>query len=157
LRAAGVGVAGAAGTAAVLVTNTTALADSDESGLAGAWLENLSSVNGTDFPPFQVLVTYAAGGGMVATASIDEMKDLRSSPTHGAWKSLGARSFAWTGHAFSLDNNGNPSGTYNIKERLTVAPGGNTYAGSGTFEIVNNGAVVFPSTPYKTTAVRITT
>jgi hypothetical protein len=156
LKTAGVaGLAGVTAAAAAVATGTSVLADSEEPKLTGAWLETISTVvDGAPFT-FQVLVTYAAGGGMVATASIDWMPGLVSSPTHGAWKSSDDRGYSWYGHAFSIDDKGTLNGTYNIKEHINLAPGGNSYSGGGTFEIVNNGAVVFPLTPYDTTATRI--
>lgn len=148
------GIAGAAGAAAALAPRATAFG-SDGTGLAGAWVETISSPDGS-FPSFRVLVTYAGGGGLVATASIDSTPRLKSSPTHGAWKSLGGSDHTWTGHAFSFNDAGFPNGTYNIKEHLTVGSDGNTYSGSGTFEIVG-GPGALPLTPYNTTAVRIST
>jgi len=147
------GLAGAAGAAAALAAHTSALAATDGSALTGSWVETITSTDGS-FPPFTVLVTYAAGGGLVATASIDSTPRLKSSPTHGAWRSSGGSDYKWTGHAFSFNDSGHPNGTYNIIENLTL--NGDGYSGSGTFEVVGGpGAVLL--TPYKTSAVRVTT
>lgn len=153
LRAAG--VAGVTGATAVLAGSSTVLADAGAAGLTGAWLETITSTDNS-FPSFQVLFTFAAGGGLTGTASIDSMAGLKSSPTHGAWKTLDGRKYKWTGHAFSFDDAGIPNGYYNIKETLQLAPAGNAYTGSGTFEVVD-GAGAIPLTPYNTSAVRIST
>jgi hypothetical protein len=149
-----------AGAIGALGRSTPARAAEDGDGLVGSWLETITSTDGS-FPPFQTMFTYAtgaqgrSGGGLVGTASIDMTAGLKSSPTHGAWKPTADRRFAWTGHAFSFDDAGNLNGTYNIKERLTLAASGNTYSGTGTFEIVD-GPGALPLTPYKVTAVRLT-
>jgi hypothetical protein len=151
LRAAG--VAGVTGATAVLAGSTTVFADEGEGSPTGAWLETITSTDGS-FPSFKVLFTYAAGGGLTGTASIDSMAGLKSSPTHGAWKSVNDRTFRWTGHAFSFDDAGNPNGYYNIKETIKLAQGGNAYAGNGTFEVVD-GPGAIPLTPYNVSGVRI--
>lgn len=149
------GLAGAAAGGAALVAPSVASADDGDGspGLTGTWLETISSIDGS-FPPFQTLFTYSPGGGLVGTADIDAMKDLKSSPTHGAWKSSGARSYTWLGHAFSLDNAGNRNGMYNIRERITLSANRNSYSGSGTFEIVG-GTGALPLQSYTVVASRI--
>src|SRR3982074_2121572 len=88
-----IGALGAAGALAVVATPLTANAEerSDERGLrslAGTWFE---TDEGTGFK-FGVLMTFDSGGGLVATADIDSIKNsnLLGSPTHGAWVRTGA-------------------------------------------------------------------
>jgi hypothetical protein len=108
------------------------------------------------FPPFQGLGTFARGGGLVVTASIDMAKGSLSGPSHGAWLRTGARSFRWKANAFSFADDGSgTNGTYFIEESLTLAKTGNTYTSSGSFKIVNNGTVIF-SAPFTGAATRIT-
>lgn len=141
-------------TGAVLSAGITALAgqhSESQDGLAGAWTETITSTGPGSLPPFQTLFTYGSGGGLVGTASIDMTPGLKSSATHGAWTQLDGQRYRWTGHAFSFADTGEPNGTYNIKEHITLAASGNAYSGTGTFEIPG----VFSLTHYTVTAVRI--
>lgn len=150
------GIIGAATALAALTVPEQTLADSGDAvagTFVGAWLGTITSTDGS-FPTFQTLFTCSPGGGLVATASIDSEPGLKSGPTHGAWRRLGEHQFSWTAHAFSFDDSGHLNGTYNIHERLTVANSGNSYSGSGTFEVVN-GPGAFPLTRYNVSAVRI--
>lgn len=153
----GAGALSAVGAIAALQIPTAVLANDDEGrrGVEGSWLETIT-VGGNLFPPFQALGTFAGGGGMVATASIDMAKGALSGPTHGAWVRTGARSFRWKAHAFSFADDGSgTNGTFFIDESLTRNKAGNAYTSSGSFKIVNNGTVIVSAT-FTGAATRIT-
>src|SRR6266480_3222107 len=131
------GALGAASALALVATPRIASANEsddgrDSSALAGTWFE---TDEGEGFK-FGVLMTFASGGGLVATADIDSTKNknLLGSPTHGAWVSTGGRSYRWFGKAFSFnDATGALDGTYEIKETLTLTQDGDSFVGSGAF------------------------
>src|SRR2546421_12246946 len=97
-----VGAGGAASVLAVVSTPQPGQGDEQEGSksLAGTWFE-------TDEGPgfkFGVLMTVGVGGGLVATADIDSIKNanLLGSPTHGAWVKTGGASCRRFGKALSL-------------------------------------------------------
>ncbi len=152
-----VGAAGAASVLAV-VAPQIASADEDEGGrdsrLVGTWFE---TDEGTGFK-FGVLMTFDTGGGLVATADIDSIKNsnLLGSPTHGAWVRTGRRSYRWFGKAFSFnDLTGALDGIYEIKETLTVSDDGDRFAGTGSFRLVGGSHPIPNFIPYTTKGERI--
>jgi len=154
-----IGAAGAASALAVVSTPQIAGADEGEVGrdsrlLAGTWFE---TDEGTGFK-FGVLMTVDTGGGLVATADIDSIKNsnLLGSPTHGSWVSTGRRSYRWFGKAFSFnDVTGALDGTYEIKETLTVSDDGNRFEGTGSFRLVGGSHPIPNFIPYTTKGERI--
>jgi hypothetical protein len=151
---------GAAGAASVLAVVAPHIASADEgeggrdSRLAGTWFE---TDEGTGFK-FGVLMTFDTGGGLVATADIDSIKNsnLLGSPTHGAWVSTGRRSYRWFGKAFSFnDVTGKLDGIYEIKETLTVSDDGDHFTGTGSFRLVGGSHPIPNFIPYTTKGERI--
>lgn len=110
----------------------------------GTWLETITPTD-PSIPPFQTLTTYAAGGGLISTASINLNPATLASGAFGAWVRRDARSFHWSGHAFAFTPQGNPNGIFNILETVTLSETGDSLTSSGRYEIVNNGSVVFSS------------
>jgi len=153
------GALGAAGVLAVVATPLIAGADEPEDGRGsrspeGTWYE---ADEGEGFK-FGVLMTFAGGGGLVATADIDSIKNknLLGSPTHGAWVSTGGRSYRWFGKAFSFnDATGALDGTYEIKETLTLSDDGDRFVGNGSFRLVGGSHEIPNFIPYATRGQRI--
>jgi hypothetical protein len=154
-----VGAAGAASVLAMVSAPQAAAADEREDGrdskaVAGTWFE---IDEGTGFK-FGVLMTIDSGGGLVATADIDSIKNsnLLGSPTHGAWVSTGRRSYRWFGKAFSFnDVTGALDGTYEIKETLTLSEDGDRFEGTGAFRLVGGSHPIPNFLPYTTKGERI--
>jgi hypothetical protein len=150
-----VGAVGAASVLAVASTPQLAQADEPESRLpAGTWFE---TDEGEGFK-FGVLITFDSGGGLVATADIDSIKNknLLGSPTHGTWARTGGHSFRWFGKAFSFnDVTGALDGTYEIKETLTLLDGGDRFEGQGAFRLVGGSHEIPNFVPYTTKGERI--
>src|SRR5437016_670542 len=99
--------AGVLGGAALLAAApSTALADDDtqSNSLEGAWIGATNA--GPPFPPFVAAYTFARGGGMVTSSSIDLSPRSLSTPGYGAWKRESARSFLFTFNAFVFDQQG---------------------------------------------------
>ena len=120
----------------------------------GGWLETVSSVD-SSFPSFQTLTVYAAGGGWVSSAATNLTPASLASPAYGAWVQTGDRSFRLVAHAFAYTPEGALNGFYNIQEDLELDETGRAYSSSGTFEIVDNGRVLFAA-GFTSTATRIT-
>jgi hypothetical protein len=103
-------------------------------------------------------MTFDSGGGLVATADIDSIKNsnLLGSPTHGAWVQTSARSYRWFGKAFSFnDTTGALDGTYEIKETLTLNDAGDRFEGTGSFRLVGGSHPIPNFLPYTTKGERI--
>lgn len=107
-------------------------------GIEGTWLSTVTTGGSGAPPPFQALVTFAAGGGLVET-------DQSTSPSQ---RSAGQGTWARTDDdqvrarflAFLFDASGHPQGTLTV--RFTVRLGeeeedGETLAGDGTFQAVD--------------------
>jgi hypothetical protein len=116
--------------------------DDRGAGPAGTWLE---TVTGTGFT-FQALTTYDVGGGLTGSGSIDLTPPNLSGPTYGTWVLMGDRTFRVEARAFGFDALGHPSGVYFAEATYTLNKSGDTYSGSGSFRLVNNGTVVFSFT-----------
>lgn len=119
----------------------------------GTWLETITSPDNT-FPTFQTLTTYAAGGGLISTASINLNPATLASGAFGVWVRTGDRAFRWFARAFAYTPQGNPNGLFSIRESVTMNQAGDTLSGSGGYEIVNNGTVLF-SAAFKVTGTRV--
>ena len=153
------GALGAASALALVATPKIANADEPDDtrasrSPAGTWYE---TDEGEGFK-FGVLMTVDTGGGLVATADIDSIKNsnLLGSPTHGSWVSTGRRSYRWFGKAFSFnDVTGALDGTYEIKETLTVSDDGNRFEGTGSFRLVGGSHPIPNFIPYTTKGERI--
>jgi hypothetical protein len=109
----------------------------------GSWLVSVTATAGQQMVSFQLLETYDAGGGLVETDQTDFNPQFLISPGHGAWASTGEDHFTSTWLGFLFDAKGNPRGTEKIREVDTLSEGGDTYSGSGKFEVVDvNGNVI---------------
>ena len=112
-------------------------------GPEGSWMVTVTVTSGPPQPPFQALITYGAGGGLVET-------DQGNSPGHGAWVSTGANAFA-----FTFDSKGNPTGTVKVREAATLSKGGDAYSGAGTVDQFDVNGKLITSRSLETQARRI--
>jgi hypothetical protein len=139
------GRAGIVGGALLAAAAPTAVAasDDDNTGLEGAWIGNVSS---TGFPLFQALYTFARGGGMVTSSSIDLSPKSLSTPGYGAWQRTAERerAFAFTFDTFVFDPQGNPAGVVKSRATAVLDASGDTFTGVFKFDVfAPNGAIVF--------------
>lgn len=110
--------------------------------IEGAWMGSVNS--GPGFPPFKALYTFARGGGMVTSSSIDLSPRSLSTPGYGAWRRSGPRTFLFTFDAFVFDAQGNPSGTVKARSTATLNQVGDAWSGVFKFDVIApNGAIVF--------------
>lgn len=117
-------------------------------GPEGSWMVTVTITAGTPQPPFQALITYGAGGGLVET-------DPGNSPGHGSWVSTGANTFAFTFVNLTFDSTGNPTGTVKVREAATLSQGGDAYSGAGTVDQFDVNGKLITSRSLETQARRI--
>ena len=118
-------------------------------GPAGSWVATVTIAGPGAPPPFQALRTYASGGGYVEDSSNSHNPQAPEGSGHGAWVSTGAtaeeanrlaigtRNFAVTFLIQRFDANGNHIGSIKVRESATLNEIGDTYGGSGKFEILD--------------------
>ena len=123
------------------------MTDLQSKGPEGSWIVNVK-YGDPNVTPFQALITYGAGGGLVET-------DLGNSPGHGAWVSTGANTFAFTFVTFTSDSKGNPTGTAKVREAATLSKGGDAYSGAGTVDQFDVNGKLITSHSLETQARRI--
>jgi hypothetical protein len=131
-------------TVAALAAAPRVVADDDEtsSSLAGAWVGSTNA--GPGFPPFKALYTFAPGGGMVTSSSIDLSPRSVSTPGYGTWTRTAPHTFAFTFDAFIFDQQGNPAGTVVARSTVTVNQAGDAFSGPFKFDVIApNGSTTF--------------
>src|SRR5215471_16901153 len=132
------------GAALVAIAPGAAQADDDETprGIEGAWIGPTNA--GPPFGQFSAAYTFARGGGMVTSSSIDLSPRSLSTPGYGAWKRTGERSFRFTFNAFVFDQQGNPAGTVKARATAELDAAGDAWTGIFKFDVfAPNGAIVF--------------
>jgi hypothetical protein len=134
------GIAGAVGVAALAPGAIVAsAAESSEDSLIGAWR---GTVNPVGAPSFELLTSFAAGGSLVTSASIDLTKSNLSTPAFGAWARTHPGRYAVKFQFFNFDAQANPSGSGELKADVKVD--GDNLRGPFTLRIFNSaGLVVF--------------
>jgi hypothetical protein len=117
----GAGIAGAAGLAALAPSAIVAKAEGSDDTIVGAWKGTATL---TGIPSFGTLLSFAAGGSLVHSASPDLQNTAAapnlSTPSYGAWKRTGSGKYAVRFFFFTFDAQTNPSGSGEVKEQLTV-------------------------------------
>jgi hypothetical protein len=132
------------GAALAALAPSVALGDGDEGahGLEGAWIGSTNA--GSSFPPFKALYTFAPGGGMVTSSSIDLSSRSLSTPGYGAWTRTAGRTFGFAFDAFVFDPQGNPAGVVKARATATLDTTGDAWSGAFKFDVfAPNGALVF--------------
>ena len=129
---------GLLGVGALLATASPACAQTDdENALLGAWRAHVAIDSGPlAGVPFQFLLAYAAGGGMVESSNFDEAPPVP--PAYGSWVATGQRTFRSTYLFFTTSPPGSPntlatagwsfSGTGKLREQITLGRDGSTYS-----------------------------
>lgn len=112
------GIAGAAGVAALAPTGVLAKADDvRDDVIVGAWRATLTA---TGLPSFGSLTSFASGGTLVTSASIDLTPQFLSTPGYGAWKRAGEGRYRGRFEFFTFGSTGAPSGSGEVKLTITV-------------------------------------
>jgi len=127
--------AGALGALAALLSPSAALAQTTSGnapGLQGGWKTTIT-LEGT--APFQGLVSFDAGGGLVDTQQIDLSQ--QATPGIGSWVSTGGGAFALNFFKIASDNKGNLNFTVGFDITIQLSGDQNSFQGSGTFTVFN--------------------
>jgi hypothetical protein len=138
------------GALAALGSPTAASAKNTDSGQGpeGSWLFTVTATSSSGLPsPIIGIETYAAGGGYTETDQLSFMPSSLATPGHGSWKRTGERAFLLTYLTLNYDTKGTFQGTSKIRQIATLNEAGNTYSGSGNFDVYDvHGNVVLSGT-----------
>lgn len=116
--------------------------------LSGSWLVTTTPLGGP--PPFQGLITFDAGGGLVASAQGDILLNAPpgvppiATAGHGAWARTGQREFLFTFRQLYYDADGGFQGGAKIRMAVNLNRAGNEWSGQLTVDYLDSdGNVVF--------------
>jgi hypothetical protein len=129
---------GAVGALAAVQGPPIARAD-EMTGIEGTWLSTVTTSGSSAPPPFQALVTFTPGGGLVETDQ--STPPSQRSAGQGTWArtdddQVRARFLAFL---FDFDASGHPQpqGTLIVPFTVRLSEDGDTLAGAGTFQAVD--------------------
>jgi hypothetical protein len=125
--------AGVLGALAALFSPSVALAQTTTGnlqGLEGGWRTTITLQGNS---PFQGLITFDAGGGLVDTQQIDLSQQATTGI--GSWVSTGEGAFALNLFKIASDNKGNLSFTVRFVITIQLSGDQNAFQGSGTFTV----------------------
>jgi hypothetical protein len=114
--------------------------------LEGAWRSHVTFTSGPlKGIPFQFLITYAAGGGLVESSNFDESPPVL--PAYGSWGRLGPTSFKstyifWT--TSTAPKGWTFSGSGILSENITIAKTGDAYASAIAYQLFDTKDVAIP-------------
>ena len=112
------GIAGVAGVAALAPTVALAKSsDVQDAGIVGAW-RAVNTVTG--LPPFGALTSFAWGGTLTTSASIDLTPQFLSTPGYGAWERVGEDRYRGRFEFFTFGSGGVPAGSGEVKLSIVV-------------------------------------
>jgi hypothetical protein len=110
--------------------------------LAGAWRAHVTFVSGPlKGVPFQFLITYAAGGGMVESSNFDEVPPVP--PAYGSWARTGPSNFKstyvfWTtktANAKDFTKGWTFAGVGVLNENIALGKTGDAYSSSISYQL----------------------
>jgi hypothetical protein len=125
---------GALGALAAVQGPLTARAD-EMTGIEGTWLSTVTTAGSGAPPPFQALVTFAPGGGLVETDQ--STPPSQRSAGQGTWVRTDDDQVSARFLAFLFDTAGHPQGTLIVPFTVRLSEDGQTFAGAGTFQVVD--------------------
>lgn len=123
--------------------------DDEEKGIEGSWT---ATVTPTGADPFQALLTFDRGGGVIGSAQGDILLNPPpgiapgATAVHGAWKKSGNKYF-FTVKQIIYGADGSFQGGNKVRNSVSLKPNGNKLSGQYQFEITDaNGNIVFSGT-----------
>jgi hypothetical protein len=152
LLALGITIAGVAAVALFGTQSISAESAAVAPEIEGTWLATVTIPDGP--PPFPSLLTYAAGGALIATDS--SVPPANGNVYQGTWTKTGPHKFAFTFLGFQYDANGVLTNYFRARETLQIERGGNAYSGVTTIEILDLSLNVIATSSSTTHAVRLT-
>jgi len=106
--------------------------NSSNAAILGTWRVNVIPTGGV--PPFQALITYARGGGLLESNTF--LPPAAATTGHGTWVKTGSHEYVATFEKFLADNPATPTlgdpGIFRVKEAIQVD--GDTYIGAASAE-----------------------
>ena len=109
--------------------------------LEGSWNVVVGPGSPTEF---RTLTTYAAGGGLMATAPVVP-PPFHASTAHGTWERTGGHQFTYTFLALLYNPTGHFAGTLKVRETITLDNGGDQYDGTSSVEVFDPFGNVVPA------------
>jgi hypothetical protein len=104
-------------------------------------------------PSMRLLQTYSADGTHL---SVHDEHPIRS-PQLGTWVQVGEREFLMRNLSFRFDDQGNRTGSIDVRAVYTVSPAGDTMTGRGVrLELDLAGELLEPPIPWQSQAARVT-
>jgi len=105
--------------------------NSSNAAILGTWRVNVTPKS---FPPFQALITYTRGGGLLESNTF--LPPAAATTGHGTWVKTGGHEYVATFEKFLADNPVTPTlgdpGIFRVKEIIQV--NGDTYTGAASAE-----------------------
>ena len=108
--------------------------------LEGSWNVVVGPGSPTEF---RTLVTYAAGGGLMATDPVVP-PPFHASTVHGTWERTGGHQFTYTFLSLLYSPTGSFVGTLKVRETITVDKSGDQYDGTSSIEVFDPFGNVVP-------------
>jgi hypothetical protein len=112
--------------------------------LEGSWNVVVGPGSPTEF---KTLVTYTAGGGLIATAPALP-PGFHGSTVHGTWVRSAAKQFTYTFLSLIYDSTGQFAGTLKVRETITLNAAGDQYDGGSSVEVFDPAGNLIP--PFST-------
>jgi hypothetical protein len=125
---------GAVGALAAVQGPPIARADA-MTGIEGTWLATVTTGGSGAPPPFQALVTFTAGGGLVETDQ--STPPSQRSAGQGTWACSDDDQVHAGFLAFLFDASGHPQGTLIVRFTVRLSEDGTALTGAGTFQVVD--------------------
>ncbi len=118
--------------------------NSSNAAILGTWRVNVTPTGGV--PPFQALITYARGGGLLESNTF--LPPAAATTGHGAWVKTGGHEYVATFEKFLADNPATPmpgdAGIFRVKETIQV--NGDTYTSAASAQFCDlSGAECVPA------------
>lgn len=153
----GAGILGVLSALIALRRSMTAFANTNtDQGPEGSWLYTVTATSASGLPsPVLGIETYAAGGGYTETDQLSFMPSSLATPGHGSWKRTGERTFLLTYLTLNHDTQGTFQGTSKIRQVATLNETGDTYRGSGNFDVYDVHGNVLVAGTFTIRATRI--
>ncbi len=107
--------------------------DGDAPRIEGSWFVTIPQAD-PGRPPMRAVATYGAGGAFTTMLSVPP---AGQSIFSGTWARTGPRRFSWTALSFVFDDTGAFTGIVLVRETVTIEPGGNSYAGRGSVDLLD--------------------
>jgi hypothetical protein len=137
----------------ILMTAQAQEGRSSKRAIEGSWKARVTVAPGPGAgPPFDALVTYSAGGGLVESDSLFPPSIV--SAGHGSWEFAG-RTFNNTFIKLMFNPQGQFTGTIKVREKITLSFTKNEYTGAGKADFLDPAGNLLVSVDFTTQATRI--